>query len=161
MPQRFVPALFDRLIPDRVSAASGGCVAELDLEQLKRTVAGDLEDMLNTRAAIDPAVFAGLPACRASIVNYGLHDFSGLSLTSSADRDRVAADVRAAIERHEPRLRSVQARLHVRPGSIGRVDFAISALLLTQEAAEPIHFDAVFDASTQQYSVRHAGRTAR
>jgi type VI secretion system protein ImpF len=161
MRQRFTPGLFDRLITDRFSTADGECVTELNLDQLKEAVARDLEELLNTRLAIAPDLLADYPACRDSVVNYGLIDFSSMNLKSSFDRDTICAALKACIERFEPRLRAVRATLRPQAGPGARVDFAISALLHVHAAAEPVQFDASMDAATQQYAIRSACRAAR
>lgn len=106
----YVPGLFDRLMGDG-GASAGGVAVRLSLEQLKDAVARDLEELLNTRVALPPGALDAYPECAASIVNYGLIDFAGMCLSSSDDRARICAALKAAIERHEPRLRNVRARL--------------------------------------------------
>ena len=51
----FIPGLFDRLMDEPVRS-SGGTVARLSIEELKDSVARDLEALLNTRTATLPKV---------------------------------------------------------------------------------------------------------
>ena len=95
----YVPGLFDRLMGDG-GAAAGGVAVRLSLEQLKDAVARDLEELLNTRVALPPGALDAYRECAASIVNYGLIDFAGMCLSSSDDRARICAALKAAIERH-------------------------------------------------------------
>lgn len=148
----FAPGLFDRLMGGQ------GAAARLSLEQLKDSVARDLEELLNTRAAIAAAVLAPYPECGKSIINYGLIDFAGMCLSSSEDRARICASLQGAIGRHEPRLRNVQARLERETGSINRVSFVISATLAVPPAYEAVNFDAVLQPSTLRYSIHRAAR---
>lgn len=154
----FAPGLLDRLMGDRV--AGGGVVSRLSLEQLKDSVARDLEDLLNTRVALSEDLLAAYPECAAAIVNYGLIDFAGFCLSSSEDRGRICASLKAAIERHEPRLRNVQARLEQTAGSVNRVSFVITGMLEVFPAFEPINFDAVLQPSTLHYSINRSARGA-
>lgn len=155
----FAPGLLDRLMCDR--AGNGGVVSRLSLEQLKDAVARDLEDLLNTRVALSEELLSAYPECEASIVNYGLVDFAGFCLSSSEDRARICASLKAAIERHEPRLRHVQARLEQAAGSVNRVSFVITGMLDVFPALEPINFDAVLQPSTLHYSIQRNARGAQ
>lgn len=148
----FAPSLMDRLMGNRGHAAS--------IAQMKDAVARDLEDLLNTRAAVLEAGLGAYPECAGSIVNYGLVDFAGLCLSSSEDRARICASLKAAIERHEPRLRRVQARIELRTGAVNRVDFIISGVLAVFPAFEPVNFDAVLQPSTLHYSINHSATGA-
>ncbi|NGZ85432.1 type VI secretion system baseplate subunit TssE [Duganella aceris] len=149
----FTPGLLDRLLGEHD-------VDGLTLEQFKDSVARDLEDLLNTRCALPASMLAAYPECARSIVNYGLIDFAGMCLSSSEDRARICAALKAAIDRHEPRLRNVQARLEREPGAINRVRFAISATLAGMPYSEAVSFDAVLQPSSQHYSINRSGRGA-
>src|ERR1700741_1514723 len=151
----FTPGLFDRLLGE-----SGGVPARLNLEQLKDAVARDLEDLLNTRAALPEELLQAYPECNRSILNYGLMDFAGMCLSSSEDRARICASLKAAIERHEPRLRNVQARLEREAGSINRVSFVINATLALPALNHIVSFDAVLQPSTLHYSINRTARGA-
>lgn len=156
-PDTFAPGLFDRLLGDRGNAGWP------TLEQLKDAVARDLEDLLNTRVALPEEALAAWPECAASILSYGLLDIAGLCLSSSADRQRICASLRTTIERHEPRLREVQARVEQVAGTVNKVTFVIAGVLQVPGAPEPINFDAVLQPSTLHYAVRRnarAGNTA-
>ena len=154
----FTPGLFDRLLDPQGDHARNG--AGLSLEQWKDAVARDLEDLLNTRCALSEDMLNAYPECSRSIVNYGLIDFAGMCLSSSEDRARVCTCLKAAIERHEPRLRNVQARLEREIGSINRVSFAISATLAGLPMREAVSFDAVLQPSSLHYSIHRSTRGA-
>lgn len=83
-----------------------------------------------------------------------------MCLTSSVDREKICASLTTAIERHEPRLHNVKAQLRLTGALAGRLDFAISGVLIASASAEPVHFDAALDAANQQYSIRQI-RSAR
>lgn len=154
----FTPGLLDRLMDERLDAGAG---QPFTTEQLKDSVARDLEALLNTRLAIDPAVLHGYPEARGSLLHYGLADFAGYCLTSSIDRAAVCASIKEAIEAHEPRLRDVSATLDVLPGSVNRLDFVIHARLAVTQGAEPVHFNAVLQPSSLHYAVRYSKRGNR
>jgi type VI secretion system protein ImpF len=155
----FSPGLFDRLLGEH--GTDDRMDRGLSLEQLKDSVARDLEDLLNTRCALPEELLRAYPECARSIVNYGLIDFAGMCLSSSDDRARICACLKTAIERHEPRLRNVQARLEREGGSINRVSFAISGTLAGLSIKEAISFDAVLQPSSLHYSINRSARGAR
>lgn len=148
----YTPGLFDRLLGDR------GPGARLTLEQVKDAVARDLEDLLNTRMALPDGLLDGWPECRASLMTYGLVDIAGMCLSSSDDRARICDSLRSTIERHEPRLRSVVARVEHQAGSVNRINFVITGVLQASGLSEPINFDAVLQPSTLHYSIRRNAR---
>lgn len=160
MAQFFSPGLLDRLMDERAGAVPAAAAPALSLEQLKDSVARDLEALLNTRAGLPEGLLACYPESAASVLNYGLLDFAGMCLSSSVDRERICASLKEAIERHEPRLHAVSARLRAQAGSINRVDFVIAALLKAHPAGEPVRFDAVLQPSTQRYLIAHSGGVA-
>lgn len=148
----FTPGLLDRLF--------GQAAPRLSLEQYKDSVARDLEDLLNTRCASPQELMRAYPECTRSIANYGLIDFAGMCMSSSDDQLRVCAALKAAIERHEPRLQNVQARLEQQPGSINRVRFAIYGTL-AGPYTEAVSFDAVLQPSSLHYSIISSARGGR
>src|SRR5471032_270654 len=157
----FTPGLFDRLMDMPVNGASSGTVSRLSIEDLKDSVARDLEALLNTRTVIPEELLKRYPECGRSIVTYGLNDFAGLSLSSTDDRAFICRCLEKAIARHEPRLRNVQASLELRADSINRLNFAITALLVVSSAHEPVSFDAVLQPSSLQYTISKARRVAQ
>jgi type VI secretion system protein ImpF len=156
----FVPGLLDRLMGERgpgAGNAHGNGAARANIEQLKDSVARDLEALLNTRLGFAPDRFDGCPEARASILTYGLADFAGYCLSSSEDRAAICASLKDAIERHEPRLKNISATLERDTGSVNRLSFVINATLQAADG-EPVNFSAVLQPSSLHYAV---ARTAR
>lgn len=149
----YKPGLLDRLMDERPEAG-GGAALSLGSEQLKDSVARDLEALLNTRLPFDPAILNAYPEARASILHYGLQDFAGYCLTSSADRAAVCASIQDAIEAHEPRLREVSATLDLGAGSVNRLSFIIHARIKLPDSSEPVNFNAVLQPSSLHYAVK-------
>jgi type VI secretion system protein ImpF len=152
--QRFTPGLFDRLDADDDVPHHECRAAARQRDEWKASITRDLEALLNTRSALLLDAVDGYPAVGGSILNYGLIDFAGMCMTSDADQKRICTAVRLAIQRHEPRLHKVTATLQPRKGAINRVDFVITAELKNAPAAEPMHFNAVFQPSLQRYSIQ-------
>jgi len=148
----FTPDLFDRLLG--LPVRNGVIATRLTLDELKDAIARDLEALLNTRSTVQEGVLAAYPECKTSMVSYGLCDFADRSLSSPTDRAAICASIENAIKCHEPRLRDAKAALELRPDSINRLDFSITALLVASRSEEPVNFDAVLTPSTLQYSIR-------
>ena len=157
----FTPGLLDRLMGERAQASSNGVVSRLSIEQLKDSVARDLEALLNTRVALPPELLDEYPECRDSIINYGLIDFAGFCLSSADDRAAICASLKAAIDRHEPRLANVSASLEMDEGSVNRLNFVINGTLNVHPAMEPVNFNAVLQPSSLHYSISKAARPLR
>jgi type VI secretion system protein ImpF len=155
----FTPGLFDRLMDKPVSGASG-TVMLMSVEDLKDSVARDLEALLNTRTVIEEALLKRYPECSRSIYTYGLNDFAGRSLSSPDDRAYICMCLEKAIARHEPRLRNVKASLEIKEESINSLNFAITALMVVSTSQEPVNFDAVLQPSSLHYTISKARRAA-
>jgi type VI secretion system protein ImpF len=148
----FVPGLLDRLMEETGAAPRPG------IEQLKDSLARELEALLNTRLGFPPGRFDVFPATRSSILNYGLADFAGFCLSSSEDRAAICASLKDAIERHEPRLQNVSASLEREAGGVNRLNFVIHATLQLADGLEPVNFNAVLQPSNLHYAIAKAGR---
>ena len=153
---RFNPSLFDKLFDGHPIDANLSTVRTHSLDELKNSVARDLESLLNTRMGFSDAQMKSFPECASSMLTYGLNDFSGHSLASSDDRKFICESIRRAITHHEPRLNDVEVKLALREQSVSVLNFAIKALLVIHPAQEPVNFDALLQPSTHQYSVTRA-----
>jgi type VI secretion system protein ImpF len=157
----FLPTLFERLsdeAPHRTGEMNP--LRRWNVEELKASVAADLEALLNTRASLDDSHFSLFPEARNSVAGYGMGDFVGLSLANSGDRDLICRTLERAIAFHEPRLRHVEVRLETDRSSIGCLQFGINAVLYVNPASEPVTFDALLQPNTLQYSVARSRSTA-
>lgn len=156
MPQHFVPPIWDRLMHDGEPAlATGGWT----LTQLKEGIARDLQALFNTRTAWKEDDIGRYPHLAKSVLNFGMPDFTHLSMSNSDDRNTVCAAMQLAIERFEPRLRGINVALEVQPEPY-RLSIAISATINLQLATEPIQFDAFLDPASQKYSIKNGLVTA-
>lgn len=147
-------SVWDRLIEPVPPSTGQRRPFNLSLAQYKRAIARDLEALLNTRVGFSAEELAQYPACKASIVNFGLADFAQLCLISSEDRKIVCDLITSAIARHEPRLTQVRARLVQETGMVNRLSFAISGQLRALADDERVQFDVMFESSNLHYSIR-------
>lgn len=151
---RFNPSLFDKLVDPRLADRPGEVLRGHSLEELKDSVASDLEALLNTRASLDEEALKDFPLACESVLNFGVGDFSARSLSSGLDRDHICAAIQAAIVRHDRRLRNVEVALtEADPTQFNRLDFTIRALLVVSEAGEHVSFDARFEPLLHRYAV--------
>lgn len=102
------------------SSTSNRTVQPITIEQLKASVARDLEALLNTRVAIPEEQLSMYPRCRTSVLNYGVRDFAGMCLTSSEDRKIICDYLKVAIQCYEPRLYRWRLRLRARVRALWR-----------------------------------------
>ena len=149
--QGLMPSLVDRLI----DPSSGGTAWRrgYGVEQMMEAVRRDLEELLNTRQST-----AGLPAefpeVHNSIIGFGLPDLTNLAAYTDEQRAEVGRLIEAAINRFEPRLKSVQAvMLDGTDTKERRVRFRIDAKLCVDPAPE-VAFDTVLELMTGRYSVK-------
>lgn len=153
--QRFAPYLLDRLFaaaPDEAERPM------LSLDELKLTVARDVEALLNTRRGLTADDVQGLANVRRSVAAFGLDDFASRSMASTDDQAFVCRSLERAIADHEPRLRNVRVELNPREAAKQSLKFSIRAMLQVHPLQAAVNFDAVLQTSTQQYAVAPARR---
>lgn len=158
MAATYSPSLLDKLLGD---AAEGqrGVLARYSVERVKDAVARDIEHLLNTHASHSPdELRTAFPHAARSVLTLGLLDVSSLSMASDRDRARIAANIRDALTRQDPRLREVDVSVREDKGAQARLSFSIRAQLMLHPDAEPVAFDAVLHPGSQRYEVasRHA-----
>ena len=154
----YTPGLFDRLLGMPQRGPGKNTSQGLTIDELKDTVARDLESLLNTRSSIPEGALEAYPECSRSMVTYGLNDFADRCLSSPTDRAAICTSIEETISRHEPRLRNVCAKLDLQGDSVNRLNFSITAVLVASVSQEPVNFDAVLTPSTLQYSISKAGK---
>ena len=155
---RFAPYLLDRLIDRSPGMPDEATRPMLTIEQLKETVARDVESLLNTRCGVAADDVARFQNVRRSMLRFGLDDFAARSLASTDDQAEICLALARAISDHEPRLRQVRVELNRRDSAVRRLKFAIRAVLYVHPMQAPVNFDAVLQTATQQYAVTASRR---
>jgi type VI secretion system protein ImpF len=151
-PMKLVPNLFERLAADD-PANNVGVRFLYSPEQARESVAGDLEALMNSRAAMPPESLRDFPLAQASVLNFGIPDFSSMSLLSGLDRDRLCKGIASAVEQQDGRLRLVSVALDDEQQTIGRLSFTITAVLTLSGVAQSVRFSAEFDQNVRRYVV--------
>jgi len=157
----FAPNLFQKLFDDQPKSSSDAqALKRLNIEELKESVAIDVEALLNSRRGHSDERLESYSHSKNSILSFGINDFVGLSLSNPADCHRICRSIELAIQRHDKRLHSVRVTLEADRYSTNSLRFSIHALLVVHPAREAVSFDALLQPTTQQYSVvrgRRAG----
>lgn len=153
--QPLIPSVLDRLIDfepqnSREVPKSRNSI----LRELKQCVRRDLENLLNTRwrCMIWPPNLDELPA---SLVNYGIPDFTGVNMGGLAERERLRQIVEQAVRRHEPRFKTVKVILLQNTDETDRtLRFRVDALLHAEPAPEPVVFDSQLEPVSGNFEVK-------
>ena len=131
-------SILDRLLDDnpgvQAEVAPTPLQAQRDLHQAVRR---DLEALLNSRRRVVPYP-ASMQELDRSLVNYGIPDFTGASLSSLDSRAQFVRVIEAAIRRFEPRFKSVKVA-RARTSSPMH-----DTLLSTTPAANSRRFDSIY-----------------
>ncbi|AWV85770.1 type VI secretion system baseplate subunit TssE [Acinetobacter radioresistens] len=147
-PYGFRSTLFDRLIPEQDHYLQG-----LSIQQLRESVAHDLEDLLNSRVAKFVQEMTAYPLARKSVLQFGIIDFVGLSTANPLDRETICHSIEQSIEAHEPRLKQVKVEMLLDGHNMGSLCLSIQAYLNIYPLYEPVLFDALLKPTTQQYVI--------
>ena len=124
------------------------------LNQLIDSVHEHLESLLNTRwraGALDDT-HAEL---KCSLVNYGIPDFSSLSVASPEGRRKFQEAMRQAIRQHEPRFLNVRVDILDTDDARG-VHFRIHGELHAQPEPAHVAFDSRLDPADQRIQVNNS-----
>jgi type VI secretion system protein ImpF len=149
------PSLVDRLIDREPSAAADPYTSRSQsVRQLKASLRRDLEWLLNTRRNPEAAP-ESLAETSRSLYNYGLPDFSALSLNSPRDRSRLLLELEKTLEIFEPRLKDIRVSMLEPPSPSSRIlHFQIEGLLMMDPAPEQVSFDTMLQLASGEYQIR-------
>jgi type VI secretion system protein ImpF len=124
------------------------------VRQYKAGVRRDLQWLLNTKRTPFQAGVE-LEHTHKSLYNYGIPDFSVLTVNSNRDRNRLLGEMEEAIQFFEPRLRNVKVTLANLDGlTTKRLRFQIEATLMMDPSPEQVSFDTVLDVISGDYEVK-------
>jgi len=150
-----VPSVLDRLLDDQPDLTHEAVTYRIDdLRGLKRSVARDLEAMLNTRQEALEELPADLVEVRRSLIVYGLPDFTAFSLLGTRDRARIRRALEDIIAMFEPRLERVRVTLEDSQANERTLRFRVDGWLRVEPAPEPVTFDTLLQLNTRDYVVR-------
>ena len=150
----FRPNLFEQLFDDHPKRVSQELVVRrLNIDELKSSVAYDLESLLNTRCVVSEQLQRYIHV-RSSVLNFGILDFVGLSSANPVDCDYICRKIAQTVEQQDTRLKNVRVSLDIGAVDVNQLCFSIEALLKVYPAQELVSFDAFFEPSSQRYRVK-------
>ncbi|KAA0998900.1 type VI secretion system baseplate subunit TssE [Paraburkholderia panacisoli] len=123
--------LFERLVEDADAWLQGE-------DALRQSVARELSRLLNARSSLSMDAFA---RSDGTVLDYGLPDFSDLSLRSAPDREAIVAAVRRAIALFEPRLTDVKVAFTFASGNEQHAVLAIDGTMRVNQSVEHVFFE--------------------
>lgn len=145
--ERLQPSLLDRLTDDepeqQVEARERRVMST---RSLREGVLRDLAWLLNTTNLLSVTGHPRLPHLAGSVLNYGMPDMSGASLSGMNTTDLERA-IRQAIWDFEPRLirSSVQVKAVASSDSITKINFEIEADMWAQPYPERLYIKTELD----------------
>jgi len=148
-PYGFRSTLFERLLPVD-DQYNGQC---LSIQELRQSIAHDLEDLLNNRMTRLNQTEEHYPGIKNSILQFGIIDFVGLSTANPTDRDKICRSIEQSISAHEPRLKQVKVEMLINENNMSSLYLSISAYLNISPLYEVVMFDALLKPTTQQYVI--------
>ncbi len=149
--QPLVPSLLDRLLDDAPELATEPARDRTQrLADLKRSVRRDVEELLNTRRRPLPG---GFPEVAASVLAYGLPDFSGAGPATGKEREGFARQIEGILRTFDRRLSNVRVELKPTDDGSRTLRFHITALLAADPAPEPVEFDSTLEPATGTFAV--------
>jgi type VI secretion system protein ImpF len=151
---RVTPSVLDRLLDFEPELTREPLASRAkSLRQLKQSVRRDLEWLLNTRR-VATEIPADLKEVSRSLANYGLPDFSGISIENPAEQKRMRREIQETIATFESRLENVVVTLEGKRDTERALRFRIDARLKVEPAPEPVTFDTVLQLGSGQYNVQ-------
>lgn len=148
------PSVLDRLIDlEPRQAEDSPSTRAQSVRRLRTSVRRDLEWLLNSRRNPEEAP-ESMAELSHSVYNYGLPDFSSVSLNSPNDRDWLLMEVERAVALFEPRLKDVRVNL-LESSALGNrtLHFQIEGLLQMDPAPEQVSFDTVLQLTNGEYQI--------
>jgi len=148
-PYGFRSTLFERLLPVDDQYTGQG----LSIQELRQSIAHDLEDLLNNRMTRLNQTEEHYPGIKNSILQFGIIYFVGLSTANPTDRDKICRSIEQSISAHEPRLKQVKVEMLINENNMSSLYLSISAYLNISPLYEVVMFDALLKPTTQQYVI--------
>lgn len=148
-------SLLDRLTDDDPDTEQEVPATGRKLERLLReAMRRDIEAFLNTRRRCVP-VAPELTHVHGTIVDYGIPDFVGRTLSSDRRRKQFIRSIEEYLRQHEPRFKSVNLEM------LGGVDegersfhFRIDAVVYAEPAPESLLFDSRLEPLSRLFRIK-------
>lgn len=148
-------SLLDRLTDDEPDREQELPLTGRKLERLVReAMRRDIEGFLNTRRRCMPLP-DGLTDAPGTVVDYGVPDFFGRTLSSDRRRKQFLRAIEDCIRRHEPRFKSVRLELAGDFDEAARsFHFRIDAVVYADPVPETLLFDSLVEPVSRTFQVK-------
>ncbi|MBX3365669.1 MAG: type VI secretion system baseplate subunit TssE [Phycisphaeraceae bacterium] len=160
--QRLQPSLLDRLTNDTPeSKVESREKRVMSMRQLRAAVLRDLGWLLNTPNKDNTHEFDNYPEVRRSVLNFGMPDYTGLtvSMMTSTDLER---EIREAIEFFEPRIVHGSLRVSSLPSSqqpgFNSIALEVAGEVWAQPVPEHVYLRTEVDLETGQCRLQEGSR---
>ncbi len=130
-----VVPLFDRLAADGPSSDRN---QEVSVAAMRGSIARELHRLFNTRRPSGAALVAGLPA---TVLDYGIPDFSAMYIGNTLDHEALATGLADAISWFEPRLANPAVRITPPRTPGGPMVAAVAGDLVIGTRVQRVEFD--------------------
>lgn len=130
----------------------------VSIREIKASISRDLESLLNTRRELLLGVEPEFKEIGNSLLMLGLPDFTSYGLLNAGHRRSICRAIEEAVEKFEPRLRSIRVTLETTETLVPTLHFRIDAVLRVEPLSQPVTFDASLQMGTNSYQI--AGETS-
>ncbi len=152
---RLLPSILDRLIDDQPNQKAESPVGRTQLlQQMKRSVGRDLQNLLNTRCRAT-SYPDSLTQLDRSLMAYGIPDCVGINTGSREQQEEMKETIQKVVETFEPRLMNVNVSLEPTDDPADRtLNFRIGAMLIVDPVPEPVSYNSHLDATVGNFQIQ-------
>jgi len=157
---RLLPCLLERLADDNTSSTKEGREDRvISLRRYRESVLEDIRSLLNTARSLPADELQEFPEVAASVLNYGIPNLCGVSVSGLSPRD-LEREIVEAILLFEPRIDadslSVRANVSSEVMSGYAVSFLIEGVLWAQPMPEQLYLSTQLDLETGRWEVQRS-----
>jgi type VI secretion system protein ImpF len=155
---KILPCLLIRLTDDSPDQHKEGLDNKfISIRKYKESVLRDIECLLNSHSPFNNEKIPGFAELENSVLNYGLRDLCGVSISSAAISD-IEASIKQTLLAFEPRIiknsLSVRVLSHNRAYSDQTISFEIEAQIWAQPSPEYLLVKTEIDVETGRCSLK-------
>ena len=147
-------SVLDRLLDDDPkNSREAPLTRAQSVRMLKRSIARDIEWLLNTHRSIEEVRDSDL-LLESSLFNYGLPDITSFNRRSSQDQKSLLRLLESAVSTFEPRLEGIRVIRQDGDEDRPRLRFTIEGMLLIEPSPELVAFDTFVEVGSGECTVK-------
>jgi type VI secretion system protein ImpF len=156
--EKIFPCLLIRLTDDSPTQQKESLDNKsISLRRYKESVLRDIECLLNSHSPFNNQELAGFAEVEKSVINYGLRDLCGVTISSTAISD-IESSIKQTLLAFEPRIiknsLAVRAVTNYRPYCDQTISFEIEAQIWAQPSPEYLLVKTEIDVETGRCSLK-------